>query len=317
MKALVTGAAGQLGLEISRVFAQDGEVVALPRARLDICDHAAVLQVTRETRPDVILNCAAYNDVDGAEADPVAALQVNGFGVRSLAAAARETGAVLVHYGTDFVFDGTADHPYDESALPGPQSVYATSKLLGEWFACGAPRHYVLRVESLFGGGAEAVHPTARRLGSTVDRMVDAMLAGRPVRGFTDRTVSPSYIPDVAAATRALVVGDAATGLYHCVNTGRATWFEVARAAAIRLGCEPLLSPITMSEVQTRAARPRFCALSNSKIVAAGATMPTWEDALDRYLAARLAATAGGDGAVSSGRHPRSPTPGAQSTDTP
>ena len=287
MKALVTGAAGQLGLEISRVFAQDGEVVAFPRARLDICDHEAVLQVTRETRPDVILNCAAYNDVDGAETDPVAAMQVNGFGVRSLAAAAREAGAVLVHYGTDFVFDGTADHPYDESASPEPQSVYATSKLLGEWFARGAPRHYVLRVESLFGGGAEAVDPTARPLGSTVDRMVDAMLAGRPVRGFTDRTVSPSYVPDVAAATRSLVMGNAAVGLYHCVNTGRATWFEVARAAAIRLGCEPLLSPITMSEVQMRAAHPRFCALSNGKIVAAGATMPTWEDALDRYLAVR------------------------------
>ncbi len=118
MKALVTGAAGQLGLELTRVFALDGEVVALPHARLDICDHEAVLQAMRETRPDVILNCAAYNDVDGAETDPVAAMQVNGFGVRSLAAAAREAGAVLVHYGTDFVFDGTADHPYDESASP-------------------------------------------------------------------------------------------------------------------------------------------------------------------------------------------------------
>jgi dTDP-4-dehydrorhamnose reductase len=165
--------------------------------------------------------------------------------------------------------------------------VYATSKLLGEWFARGAPRHYVLRVESLFGGGAEAVDPPARPHGSTVDRMVDAMLAGRPVRGVTDRTVSPSYVPDVAAATRALVIGNAAVGLYHCVNTGRATWFEVALAAASRLGCEPLLSVITMSEVETRAARPRFCALSNAKIVAAGATMPTWEDALDRYLAVR------------------------------
>ena len=287
MKALVTGATGQLGLEISRVFAQDGEVVALPRARLDITDHSAVLQAMRDARPDVILNCAAYNDVDGADTDPVAAMAVNGFGVRSLAAAARETGAILVHYGTDFVFDGTADHPYDESASPGPQSVYATSKLLGEWFARGAPRHYVLRVESLFGGGAEAVDPTARPLGSTVDQMVEAMLAGRPVRGFTDRTVSPSYVPDVAAATRTLVTREAAAGLYHCVNTGRATWFEVARAAAIRLGCEPLLSPITTSEVQMRAARPKFCALSNGKIVAAGVTMPTWEDALDRYVTAR------------------------------
>lgn len=309
MKVLVTGAAGQLGLEISRIFTLDGEVVALPRGRLDICNHAAVRQVTRQTRPDVIVNCAAYNDVDGAETDPVTAMQVNGFSVRSLASAARESGAVLVHYGSDFVFDGTADQPYDESSAPGPQSVYATSKLLGEWFARGTSRHYVLRVESLFGGGAEPVGPTGRPRGSTLDRMVDAMLAGRPIRGFTDRTVSPSFAPDVAAATRALVVGDAAPGLYHCVNTGRATWFEVASVAASWLGCEPLLSPITMNEVQTRAERPRFCALSNRKIVAAGATMPTWEDALDRYITRRRAA--------SPGPHPPGLPPGLRSRDTP
>ena len=287
MKALVTGAAGQLGLEISRLFAQRGDVVALSRARLDIRDHAAVLQVTRETRPDVILNCAAYNDVDGAETDPVAAMEVNAFSVRSLAAAAREHGAILVHYGSDFVFDGTARHPYDESASPEPQSVYATSKLLGEWFARQTPRHYVLRVESLFGGGAEAAHPAGRRLGSTLDRMVDAMLEGRPLRGFTDRTVSPSYVPDVAAGTLALVASGAPVGLYHCVNSGAASWFEVAQTAARRLGCEQLLSPITMGDVQAPAMRPRYCAMSNTKIVTAGATMPTWEDALERYLDAR------------------------------
>ncbi len=288
MRALVTGAAGQLGREISRVFAKHGEVVALPRADLDICDHDAVQRVTHETHPDVILNCAACNDVDGAETDPVTAMQVNGFAVRSLATVAREVGAVLVHYSTDFVFDGETNHPYDELASPGPQSVYATSKLLGEWLACGAPRHYVLRVESLFGAGAEALDPSVRPRGSTLDRMVDAMMAGRPVRAFTDRTVSPSYVPDVAAATRALVKSNAEVGLYHCVNTGRAIWFEVAQAAARRLGCEPLLSPITTGEVKMRAARPSFCALTNDKIVAAGATMPTWEDALDRYLTARM-----------------------------
>ncbi|MDE0827636.1 MAG: dTDP-4-dehydrorhamnose reductase [Vicinamibacterales bacterium] len=287
MTTLVTGASGQLGLEISRRFGRDGDVVAMTRAQLDITDHGAVLAAVARARPDVIVNCAAYNDVDGAETNPVTAMTVNGLAVRSLAAAARETGATLVHYSTDFVFDGQASRPYDECAEPAPQSVYASSKLLGEWFATGAPRHYVLRVESLFGGGAESPHPAGRRLGSTLDRIVDALLDGRPVKGFTDRTVSPSYVPDVAAATHMLVSGPAPVGLYHCVNGGLATWFEVAQVAASRLGCESLLSPVASGTVEMRAARPRFCALSNEKIVAAGASMPAWEDALDRYLAAR------------------------------
>jgi dTDP-4-dehydrorhamnose reductase len=287
MTTLVTGASGQLGLEISRRFDRDGDVVAMTRAQLDITDHGAVLAAVARARPDVIVNCAAYNDVDGAEINPVTAMTVNGLAVRSLAAAARETGATLVHYSTDFVFDGQASRPYDECAEPAPQSVYASSKLLGEWFATGAPRHYVLRVESLFGGGAESPQPAGRRLGSTLDRIVDELLDGRPVKSFTDRTVSPSYVPDVAAATQMLVSGPAPVGLYHCVNGGLATWFEVAQVAASRLGCESLLSPVVSDTVEMRAARPRFCALSNEKIVAAGARMPAWEDALDRYLGAR------------------------------
>ena len=291
MKILVAGATGQLGLGISRVFAREGQVVAFPRSALDITDHEAVLRTTRETMPDVIVNCAAYNDVDGAEADPVTAMRVNGLGVHSLAKAANNIGAVFVHYGSDFVFDGNTNEPYGESSIPGPQSVYATSKLVGEWFAGETPRHYVLRVESLFGGGAEVEVP-GRRLGGSLDRMVDALLEGRPVQAFTDRVVSPSYVPDVAAATLGLVRRQAEAGIYHCVNTGLATWFEVAQVAASLLGGESRLAQTTLDKVQLGAVRPRFCALSNRKLLAAGVPMPTWEDALDRYLTVRRATVA-------------------------
>ena len=286
MKILVAGAGGQLGLEITRVFAEEGRVVALSRAALDISDHDAVFRIARDTKPDVIVNCAAYNDVDGAETDPVTAMNVNGLGVRWLAKAANETGAVFVHYGTDFVFDGDTNEPYGEMSAPGPQSVYATSKLVGEWFAGVTPRHYVLRLESLFGGGAEE-EQVGRRLGSSLDRMVDAMLEGRPVNGFTDRIVSPSYVPDVAAATLKLFRRGAEAGIYHCVNSGLATWFEVAQLAARQLGSESVLSRMTLDEVRFVAARPRYCALSNRKLAAAGVSMPRWEDALGRYLAVR------------------------------
>ena len=124
-----------------------------------------------------------------------AALEVNAFGVRSLAQAAARIDATLVHYGTDFVFDGTASEPYREDDAPNPQSVYAASKLLGDWFAQGA-RAYVLRVESLFGGEAPAPGAGGRRLGGSLDRIADALLEGREVRAFVDRVVSPSHVED-------------------------------------------------------------------------------------------------------------------------
>ena len=230
-----------------------------------------------------MINCAAFNDVDGAESAPVAALAVNAFAPRNLARAAHDSGAVLVHYSTDFVFDGRASQPYDEMATPSPQSTYAASKLFGEWFALDAPRAYVLRVESLFG----AADGWTGRVG-TLDNIMAGIEAGRDVRVFTDRVVSPSYVPDIAAATRHLVLTRAAPGLYHCVNSGQATWYEVAQAAAQFLGASPTLVPVCVNDVQLKARRPQFCALSNQKLAAAGFAMPSWQDALRRWLAGRV-----------------------------
>ena len=281
-RVLVTGAAGRLGATIVSVF-QDHQVIAHTRAILDITDAAAVSQAVAAARPDVIINCAAFNDVDGAEAAPIAALAVNAFAPRNLARAARDAGALFVHYSTDFVFDGTALQPYDEAAAPSPQSTYAASKLLGEWFALDAPRAIVLRVESLFGSAAGW---TGRA--GTFDNIVAGLESGRDVRVFTDRVVSPSYTPDIAAATRHLVLTGAPAGLYHCVNAGQATWYEVAQETARLLGISPKLVPVSVNDVQLKARRPRFCALSPRKLAAAGVAMPPWQDALRRWLAGRV-----------------------------
>jgi dTDP-4-dehydrorhamnose reductase len=232
--------------------------------------------------PDVIINCAAFNHVDEAERRQPEALAVNAFAVRSLARAAESAGATFVHYGTDFVFDGNTTEPYDEQAIPSPRSTYAISKLLGEWFALDAPRGFVLRVESLFG----APHGWSGRRGS-LDWIVESLEEGTAARVFTDRVISPSYAPDVARATRHLIEHGAAPGLYHCVNAGAATWYEIAEAAARALHIAPRLEPITMAGMSLAAARPRFCALANGKLAAAGFPMPSWDDALRRWLESR------------------------------
>ena len=288
MTILLTGVGGQLAHAIDARLRATHDVVGLTRRELDVTDDGSVVEAVQKLRPEVIINGAAYNDVDGAEEDPVAAMAVNAFGVRSLGRAAHAIGATLVHFSTDFVFDGTADQPYTEESAPNPQSVYATSKLLGEWFAA-VPKHYVLRVESLFGGGLQD-HSDGRPRGSSLDRIADAMLAGREVRAFDDRTVTPSYVDDVADATAALVASTAPYGLYHCVGSGLATWFEVAVELGRRLRLPGRVIPVKMNSVTLKAKRPRFCALSNAKLVHVNIEMPSWQDALTRYANARLAA---------------------------
>src|SRR5206468_3806389 len=150
-------------------------------------------------RPDAIINCAAFNDVDASETRPVEALNLNAFAVRALAGAAGER-AVFVHYGSDFVFDGTGSTPYTEDDRPNPRSVYAASKLLGEWFAADAARGYVLRVESLFGQA-----PGAQPAKGSVAGMLRRLIAGEETPAFSDRTVSPTYVVDAARATRELL----------------------------------------------------------------------------------------------------------------
>ena len=280
MRVLVPGARGLLGAAVVREFATAGwEVVGLGRAALDLTDARAVAEQVEATGPDAIVNCVAYNDVDGAEQDAVTALQVNALAVRTLAAAARTSQAVFVHYGTDFVFDGEHDRPYVEDDRPNPCSVYAVSKLLGEWFALDHPRGYVLRVESLFGEPG----PEGSRAGS-LKGLVTRLEAREPLPVFVDRTVSPGYTDDIAAATRSLIERDAPAGIYHCVNSGATSWRDIATEAARLLGVPIEIKPITLESVALPARRPRYSALSNAKLAAAGFTMPTWQDALARHL---------------------------------
>ena len=273
---LILGAGGQLGTAMTDGMARHHEVVARTRGELDINDVDALRSTIVSVYPDVIVNCAAYTNVDSAEDHPVAALDVNAWAVRTIAHAAAEIDATIVHFSTDFVFDGVATAPYAEDDAPNPKSVYAMSKLLGEWLAADAPRHYVLRIESLFGGEKRA---------SSVDRLLQGIIEGTTVRAFADRTVSPSFVDDVVHATCELIDREHPFGLYHCVNTGCATWLDVAKRLADLAGRpDAAIIPVEMATSGLRAERPKFAALSNQKIADLGIAMPTWTDALERYV---------------------------------
>jgi len=282
VRIVVVGARGQLGAAVVHDLStspQRHDVVPLTRHEVDVTDDRAVARAIELARPDAIVNCTAYNQVDAAEDHPVEALTHNAFAVRALARAAERARAALVHFGSDFVFDGMTTTPYTEDARPNPLSAYGASKMLGEWFALDAPRGYVLRVESLFGRAPDGPPPKG-----SVAGLVKGLLAGSSPPVFVDRTVTPTYVIDGARATRLLLESSAVPGLYHCVNSNACTWQEFGYEAARLLGVEAKLTPVKVADVTLRARRPQFCALSNDKLRRAGIEMPTWQDALARYV---------------------------------
>jgi dTDP-4-dehydrorhamnose reductase len=277
MRIVVVGAGGQLGQAVLRDLRKAGhEVAALTRAALDVTQRLAVLDRVAKLKPEVVVNTSAFG-VDASEDDPRMALAVNAFAVRSLADAARSAGAALVHFSSDYVFDGKAAAPYRETDQPGPVNVYGATKLLGEIYAQGAPRAYVLRVEGLFGvpGGKW-----------TIDKMIAEARLGRTLKAFYDRRVSPVYVDDVVAATRRLVEKKAAGGIYHCVNSGFTTWHELALEIVRLVGSASNVIPASLENSGLRVERPVFSALSNEKLANAGIELASWQNALARAVSA-------------------------------
>lgn len=279
---VVTGAAGRLGSSMVLELAQAGHrVTPLRRSELDIANADMVARTLDRLQPDVLINCSAYNAVDAAEADPALAFAANAHGPAALAAAATRIGAVLVHYSSDFVFDGTATEPYSETAPTHALNVYGASKLAGEHEVAETRRHYILRVESLFGGRPGA----AQR--ATVDMIAANLMADKAVKAIVDRTVTPSYVPDVVRVTTTLLKRSAPFGTYHCVASGSTTWYELAQEIARVCGGAGRVVPVEAAAFPTLAPRPRFCALSNEKLLRLGIHIPSWRTALRDHLLSR------------------------------
>jgi dTDP-4-dehydrorhamnose reductase len=278
LKALVTGASGQLGRALVARLGTSAQ--GLTRAQLDVTDAAAVSAALDSIRPDVVINATAYNKVDAAETEPEAAFAVNATAVRSLALAAQRVGARLVHVSTDYVFDGAQSRPYVEDDVPRPINTYGRSKRAGEMMveAVGGPA-LLVRTSGVFGlGGSRA------KGGSFVDRILERARAGTTLRVVDDQRFAPTFAPDLAAALVTLVERKA-TGTVHVTNAETCSWYELARAALELADVPATVDRISSAELAAPAPRPLYSVLSNTRFTEwTGAPLRPWREALAEML---------------------------------
>ena len=289
-RAVVLGSAGQLGVELVRELrARDYMAMGWDRDEVDITDAAAVEHAIARFDAEVVFNAAAYNQVDVAEEEPQAAFEVNALAVRNIALACRQMDARLVHFSTDYVFDGFAHHPYAEDDPTHPLGAYAVSKLAGELYAQAyLDRVLIVRTSGLFGPGGLA---TAR--GNFVELMLRLAGSGQPIRVVEDHVASPTFAPLLAARTIDLA-DRGASGVFHIGGGAPISWFQFARTIFEVAGTKPMLLATSEREYRTRAKRPKYSALSNAKMERVGiAPMPPVRQALEGYFAERRRAVSG------------------------
>lgn len=279
-RVLITGAAGQLGTDLASALDGRAEVAALDRAALDITDDGAVAEALAAARPEVVFNCAAFHNVELCEAEEATAAEVNVRAVKRLAQACAEHGAQLVHFSTNYVFDGRGDSPYVESDLPAPRSVYAITKLAGEHAALAyCPNALVVRSAGLYGEAG-----SASKGGNFVERMLARGRAGDPIKMVSDQRLTPTFTPDLASGTLD-AVASGVTGVLHLTNAGACSWYEFTRAILDGAGVEVDVTPVETTIPTGGADRPLNGVLASEVASDHGLEPPRpWQDALGAYL---------------------------------
>ena len=284
MRVVLLGPNGQLGRDVRRAHRDAGapfKILPLSREQLDVTSREAVGDVLEPLNFDVLLNCTGYHRTDEVEDNAGLAFAVNAHAVQTMARLCALKKARFVHISTDYVFGGdrTRNRPLCEDDAPSPINVYGASKAMGETLARHAADDVViLRVASLFGtAGARA------KRGNFVETVVRIAREKRQLRVVDDQIMSPTYTADVAKVIMRMLMEPCEPGVYHSVNSGSASWFEFAEEILRQAGLEVSITPCTSEEYPTRAIRPCYSALDNSKIASTVVPMPTWSDALRRY----------------------------------
>jgi dTDP-4-dehydrorhamnose reductase len=282
MKILILGAKGSLGQTFLALYKDPTslglrragqEIFAWDREELDITDEKLIIERITELAPELIINCAAYNAVDKAEEERELAEAINGYAVGFIAKVANKIGATMVHFSSNYVFDGTNQQGYNEDDAPSPKSAYAKSKFLGETeLAENTDKFYLIRTAWLY--GKAGVKP------SFVEIMLKLANQGKEITAIDDEFASPTFVVDLAQATRALIEERKPFGVYHLTNSGEASWCEWAKEIFTIKGITANLTAIKRDEFSRLAARPQYGILNNTKFI----ELRPWTEAFREYL---------------------------------
>lgn len=280
MKIAIIGANGQLGTDLTEVLSSDNNVICLSHHDIEIKDIDKVNSVLSTIRPDIVINTAAYHVVPEAESFPDKAFAINGTGTLHLAKVCSDIHARLLHYSTDYVFDGKKLKPYTESDTPNPLNVYATTKLAGEHFALNyCEKSFVVRISGIYGKV-----PSRVKGGNFVSTMIKLAKEKPEVRVVDDEILTPTPTFAIAKNTAALIKTDK-FGLYHMSCEGECSWYEFAKEIWKTLGLQTPLHPAKVKDFPMLVKRPVYSVLENANLIREGINeMPNWREALIQFL---------------------------------
>jgi dTDP-4-dehydrorhamnose reductase len=280
MKVAIIGSNGQLGSDLMEVFSAQHEVVALNHSDIEVADIDSVKSVLTTVKPDLVLNTSASHNVPLCETNPDQAFAINGKGALNLARVCTDIDAKLVHYSTDYVFDGQKQKPYTESDNPNPLNVYATTKLAGEHFALNyASRSYVIRVSGIYGK-----IPCRAKGGNFITTMLKLAKEKPEVKVVNDEVLTPTPTSEIAANTLKLVTTDH-YGLFHMSSEGACSWYEFARTIWETLQLETPLYPTSVKEFNAPVKRPFYSVLENKHLKEINCNiMKDWKESLVHFL---------------------------------
>lgn len=287
MEIAIIGAKGQLGSDSVKVFGED--TIPFTHSDIDIANNDSLIKI-KDSKPDVIINTAAFHKTDDCEDNPEKTFAVNAIGAKNVAKICNELGAINVYISTDYVFDGSKlnqysllsgykPSPYYEDDIPNPINTYGISKVAGESFTKLSNRYYIIRVASLFG-----IAGASGKGGNFVETMIKKARNNEEIKVVDDMIISPTYTKDAANMVRNILMRNLPSGIYHVTNKGQCSWYEFAKAIFDILDMKANISPTKTDIYKSKAKRPMYSPLASIKLEKYGLEMEDWKDALRNYI---------------------------------